>query len=87
MEAFTSNDMSHDQVEKIMKKLDCFEKKLDNHISSSADFRTETTAFMAALMPFKDGLSAFQSVIRFLKFIGIPTTLVLAFIYWFIKKL
>lgn len=79
--------MSRDAIERIMQKLECLEHKLDEHVTSSGDFRNETKAFMESLMPVKDGLAAFQSVIRFLKFIGVPTTIVFATIYWLIRRL
>lgn len=79
--------MSHDQIERIIKKLDCFEKKLDDHVLSSTDFRNETKAFMEALMPVRDGLIVFQHIIKFLKFIGIPSTVVLGAAYWLLKRL
>jgi hypothetical protein len=39
------------------------------------------------MMPLKEGLTVFRSVIKFCKFVGIPTTLLLAGAYWLLVKL
>lgn len=46
-----------------------------------------TETFIKEMMPARDGLMTVQSIMRFFKWIGIPTTLVIATGYWILRKL
>jgi hypothetical protein len=74
--------MSHNEIERILKELTALHTKCDG-LKACLD---EQKKQIEALMPVRDGLTVFQNLIKFFKYVGIPTGVVIATIYWFIKK-
>lgn len=70
-----------------MEELKTLNSKCDDLKACQEVHGKKLDAFITEMTPVRDGSHAFQSFIRFLKFIGVPTTVVIATAYWVIKRL
>jgi hypothetical protein len=55
-------------------------RKLDNHVESSAEHWKITQEFMTALLPVKEGLGTVQGIVKVIKW-GAPVGAIVAYLY------